>query len=264
MFKHSIITCIAISALIVSGIFGCEGKTQKVDKSNNITSKKITNESSKKTVKLKSNKNSEIVEPKNETPSSDKNEINSENTVGSTESKDDIQVDKSEGITLADKSQAGVDKNINEETEDVDKRQAAEVLASLRKEVGVEGINEGNTLDSLKSPFLPLFKNEPTPRPDPGGIKKPIRVPVSPIEEVDLSQLKLVATLRAKSGNKALIEDSTGKGYIVKKGSYIGINQGSVIEISDEKVVVEEEIETMAGEVKVQRREMKLQKAPGE
>ena len=68
----------------------------------------------------------------------------------------------------------------------------------------------------------------------------------------------------ASSGNRALVEESSGKGYVIKKGTYIGINSGKVIKIIKEKVVVEEEFEDVFGKTKLHQREIKLPKPPGE
>jgi type IV pilus assembly protein PilP len=84
------------------------------------------------------------------------------------------------------------------------------------------------------------------------------------LERLDLSQLKLVGIILASSGNRALVEESSGKGYVIKKGTYIGTNSGKVVKIKKEKVVVEEEFEDVFGKTKLRQREIKLPKPPGE
>ncbi len=90
------------------------------------------------------------------------------------------------------------------------------------------------------------------------------RIPLTPIEKVDLSELKLVGIIFAPSGNKALVEDVSGKGFVIKKGTRIGINFGRVIKILKNSVVVEEEAESILGQITLVERELKLQKFPGE
>ena len=68
---------------------------------------------------------------------------------------------------------------------------------------------------------------------------------MTPLERIDLSQLKLVGIILASSGNRALVEESSGKGYVIKTGTYIGVNSGKVVKIRKEKVVVEEEFELL-------------------
>ncbi len=119
-------------------------------------------------------------------------------------------------------------------------------------------------------PFMALFKDEPpqpqaaaTPEKQKKG-EKPKRTQRTPLEKVDLSQLKLVAIIRAESGNRALVQEASGKGYIIKKGTYVGIHSGKVSQILKDKVIVAEEDEDFMGNVTIRERELKLQKPPGE
>ena len=93
-------------------------------------------------------------------------------------------------------------------------------------------------------PFTPLFKDE-----KPAAVKavktvkqgkRKICIPLTPLQRVDLSQLKLVGIIRAQSGNRAMVEEASGKGYVIKKGTYIGINCGMVAQILKDRVVVDE------------------------
>jgi len=124
-------------------------------------------------------------------------------------------------------------------------------------------------------PFVPLFKAEKPPAKtalekrgkEAGEVKKgkgkkerKKRIPRTPLEKVDLSQLKLVAILRSESGNRALMQDASGKGYVVKKGTYIGIHGGKVAEIFEDRVIIEEEVKDASGKIVISRKELKLQK----
>jgi len=110
-------------------------------------------------------------------------------------------------------------------------------------------------------PFEPLFKEKPVIFKKKKNKK---RIPQTPLERIDLSQLKLVGIIMASSGNRALVEESSGKGYVIKKGTYIGVNSGKVVNIKKEKIVVEEEFEDVFGKTKLRQREIKLPKPPGE
>ena len=110
-------------------------------------------------------------------------------------------------------------------------------------------------------PFQPLFQRK-SASVEKKKTKK--RIPQTPLERIDLSQLKLVGIILASSGNRALVEESTGKGYVIKNGTYIGINSGKVVRIKKEKVVVEEEFEDVFGKTKLRQREIKLPKPHGE
>jgi type IV pilus assembly protein PilP len=114
-------------------------------------------------------------------------------------------------------------------------------------------------------PFEPLFKEEPDIAvEDTSKQKRKKRVPQTPLERVALGQLKLSAIIRAPSGNRALVEDATGKGYVVENGTYMGLNSGRVIKIERDRVVVEEEVENVLGELTLKNTELKLQKPAGE
>ncbi|OQW99315.1 MAG: hypothetical protein BWK80_63195 [Desulfobacteraceae bacterium IS3] len=122
-------------------------------------------------------------------------------------------------------------------------------------------------------PFAPLFKEETNaPKKEEEKKDKPKkdkkervrRAPMTPLEKVDLSQLKLVGIIRSEAGNRALVEEASGKGYIVTKGTYIGINSGKVSEILRDRIIVEEEEEDLLGEVVIRKREIKMRGAKGD
>ncbi|MGD9081921.1 MAG: pilus assembly protein PilP [Desulfobacterales bacterium] len=111
-------------------------------------------------------------------------------------------------------------------------------------------------------PFAPLIKEKPVNLPV--KHRKAVRRKLlTPLEKLDLSQLKLVAILRAQSGNRALVEEDSGKGYVIKKGTYIGTHSGKVAKILSDRIIVEEEVEDIYGKISVRERELKL-KPPGE
>jgi type IV pilus assembly protein PilP len=111
-------------------------------------------------------------------------------------------------------------------------------------------------------PFKPLFKEQPDlPK---AKKKKKRRIPRTPLEKVALSQLKLVGIIMAQSGNLAMVQEASGKGYVIKKGTYIGLNSGKVIQIKKDKVVIEEEIENIVGKLMTRNKEISLPKPAGE
>ena len=111
-------------------------------------------------------------------------------------------------------------------------------------------------------PFEPLFKEETAVATV--KLKHKKRIPRTPLERIDLSQLKLVGIIMAASGNRALVEESSGKGYVIKEGTYIGTNGGKIVSIQKETVTVEEELEDVYGKVTTRKKELKLPKPPGE
>jgi type IV pilus assembly protein PilP len=112
-------------------------------------------------------------------------------------------------------------------------------------------------------PFEPLFKEKSVVS-QVKKKKRKKRVPRTPLERIALDQLTLVAIVLAKSGNRAMVEEASGKGYIITKGTYIGTNAGKVLKIERDKVIVAEEFEDISGNVSVRNTELKLPKPPGE
>ncbi|MGE0084430.1 MAG: pilus assembly protein PilP [Desulfococcaceae bacterium] len=121
-------------------------------------------------------------------------------------------------------------------------------------------------------PFEPLLREEnkkaekPPEQKEEAVSSKPKPPPrrLTPLERLDLGQLKLVGIIRAENGNKALVEEASGKGYIIVKGTYIGIHSGIVVDILPDRVVVEEQDEDVLGKVTVRKRELKFNRPEGE
>jgi type IV pilus assembly protein PilP len=112
-------------------------------------------------------------------------------------------------------------------------------------------------------PFEPLFKKANASI-DVSKKKMKLRKPLTPLEKLNLSQLTLVGIIRAPSGNRALVQDASGKGYIVKKGTYIGTQSGKVDQILEDRIIVDEESEDIYGKFSMVKKTLKLQKPPGE
>ena len=73
---------------------------------------------------------------------------------------------------------------------------------------------------------------------------------LTPLQKYDISQLKLVAIISSPEGNTALVEDATGKGYFLKKGTFVGKNDGKVTKILKDKVIIEEVYQDIFGQTK--------------
>jgi type IV pilus assembly protein PilP len=118
-------------------------------------------------------------------------------------------------------------------------------------------------------PFQPLFATEAPQRMAPSKKmgekeKKEKRLPLTPLQRIDLGQLKLVGIILSHTGNKALVEEPSGKGYVISKGTYVGTHFGRVKKILNDRVIVEEQVEDFfSGGMKPQATELELQKRPG-
>jgi Tfp pilus assembly protein PilP len=98
------------------------------------------------------------------------------------------------------------------------------------------------------------WKYDPTGKPDPfksfilaaaaqeETAPKVVRRQLTPLQKMPLSEIEsgLKAIIWGQLGNKALVEDATGKGYVVQEGTYVGQNDGIVKKIYEDRIVVEE------------------------
>ena len=114
-------------------------------------------------------------------------------------------------------------------------------------------------------PFQPLFATESQHEEPAGeGRKKQKRPPLTPLQRLDLGQLKLVGIIVSPSGNKAIVEEPSGKGYVITVGTYIGRNFGRVKQILNDRVIVEEQAGGFAwDELIPQTTELRLEKRSG-
>jgi len=85
--------------------------------------------------------------------------------------------------------------------------------------------------------------------------------PLTPLQKYEFSQLKLVAVLLTPEGNIGLVEDATGKGFFVKRGTLIGRNDGKVAKIFDDRMLIEEVFLDALGQKKVNEVTLTLHKS---
>lgn len=73
--------------------------------------------------------------------------------------------------------------------------------------------------------------------------------PREPLEEYDISEIKLVAIFRMGEDSVAMLEDSTGKGFTVRKGNYVGLNSGRIDRITADSLMLIEQVLNPAGDI---------------
>lgn len=112
-------------------------------------------------------------------------------------------------------------------------------------------------------PFLPLIKATEAAAADNNEDDKK-RVPQTPLERFDIGQLRLSAVVETPEGNSAVIVEASGRGYVVKPGTYIGLNGGQITEIKNDRVIIEEPMgKNERGETKFNIIELILPKPAG-
>ena len=81
---------------------------------------------------------------------------------------------------------------------------------------------------------------------------------LSPLERFEIGQLKLVGVVWHVKEPTALVEDSSGLGYMVKVGTAIGSNDGKVREVRRDSLIVEEVFVDLYGAKKKREVSMRL------
>ena len=169
--------------------------------------------------------------------------------------KDDLSksVSKQETVKPTPKAVPGISKN----TAGVSNDKLVASVSTTTQKIETPQITDLYNPEGKLDPFAPLIKEKPVNLPvkDRKTVRRKL---LTPLEKLDLSQLKLVAILRAQSGNNALVEEDSGKGYVIKKGTYIGMHSGKVVKILPDRIIIEEEVEDIYGKISVQKKEIKL------
>ena len=108
-------------------------------------------------------------------------------------------------------------------------------------------------------PFEPFLRKPEPEVPVDMQLEVNRRIPRTPLEKIDLSQLKLTGVLRAENKTRALVQEVSGKGYIIDEGTYIGNKGGQVSKILKDRIMVSEKALDVFGKITVLERELKLQ-----
>ena len=86
------------------------------------------------------------------------------------------------------------------------------------------------------------------------------KIPFTPLQRFDLASIKVVAIIWGDIGRYAMVEAPDGKGYTIRKGTYIGKSRGIIRKITNETITVEEKYKDVDKKVKTRIVELKLKK----
>jgi Tfp pilus assembly protein PilP len=106
---------------------------------------------------------------------------------------------------------------------------------------------------ALRDPFRPFMLD----------LRPEARIPATPLQRYELGQLTVVATVWGVSPPRAMVEDSSGMGYIITLGTPIGSNGGVVTAIEPRRVLVEERVLDFYGREQINRVVMETPKEEG-
>ena len=119
-----------------------------------------------------------------------------------------------------------------EEVAPVTAAPAKKIVAPVQAEMSTEKMPEYVYNPAGKrDPFKSFIDTEKKARP---------AAPATPLQSYDLNTLRLVGIMMLPGKKVAIVEDPSGKGYHVKVGTHIGLNDGVVVEILKDEVIVEE------------------------
>ena len=92
-----------------------------------------------------------------------------------------------------------------------------------------------------KDPFKPFMAVKAATPAELAKQKQELK-PILPLHSFDVSQFRLIGTVGdPKGGNKAMVVDPAGKGYVLKIGMMIGKNEGKVVRIDTTGVDIVEQ-----------------------
>ncbi len=145
------------------------------------------------------------------------------------------------------------------ETDGTNQKKLAAVASELANSFVIKKYDTMGRVD----PFVPLLneKTEESVQATPEA-KKPKRI-LTPLEKMEVSQLKLVAVVKVKGRHIAMVEESSGKGYEVVVGTYMGRHQGRVSEITRDGILIKEYVKNFKGVRKERIQEIKFHKDEG-
>jgi type IV pilus assembly protein PilP len=87
--------------------------------------------------------------------------------------------------------------------------------------------------------------------------------PLTPLQKFEVGQLRLIGVIVGKGGPRAMVVAPDGKSYILGKGVKVGKNDGTVVQIKEEAVYVEERFYDFSGKVRESITKIQLPKREG-
>ena len=113
-------------------------------------------------------------------------------------------------------------------------------------------------IEGRADPFMPFVTEKAATTEDPNEIIDENRR-LSGMQLFEPGQLTLVALLSTPKKKYAMVQDFTGKGYVIEEGTKIG-RRGVVADIIENKVIIEETAHTRSGKVLKNQIDMVLKK----
>ncbi len=114
-------------------------------------------------------------------------------------------------------------------------------------------------IEGRPDPFMPFItERSTTPNESPDEVVDDNKT-LTGMQLFEPGQLTLVALMRTGGAWIAMVQDFTGKGYILKEGMKVG-RRGVVKEITDKKIIISETAQTRGGKILTNKIAMVLKK----
>ncbi|MCK8600215.1 hypothetical protein [Desulfoferrobacter suflitae] len=121
---------------------------------------------------------------------------------------------------------------------------------SLKEKISRELLQETFTYDpkQLNDPFVSFIKPpEPPPPqlpPEDETLPPELQKPLTPLQKMNIGEIEkgLRAIVWGGLGRKAIIQDAAGKGYIVSVGTPAGGPTGVIVQIFDDRLVIQRQL----------------------
>ena len=122
------------------------------------------------------------------------------------------------------------------------KAPSKKIAAPVAKQEEEKKVEFAYVTEGRRDPFVPLSR-----------IRKPLSKvgdePATPLQSYDIVQFRLVGVIVGKGEPKAMVVGPDGKSYVLSKGVKIGKNDGVVIDITNEAILVKEKYYDYSGKI---------------
>ena len=121
---------------------------------------------------------------------------------------------------------------------------------------------EEDVVEEASATYVAEGRRDPFRSFQSASARKPV-IDAGPLSDFDLSQLAIVGVVWNATNPRALVTDPGGRSFVLRQGSPIGKNNGRVVRIDDDMILVREKFVDFEGAVSTKDVEMRIRKIQG-
>lgn len=148
---------------------------------------------------------------------------------------------------------------------------SAPLPAPVQKKPLIPKVQVSAEAPPVEQESLPVpYQYESSGRRDPfeplTAIKRPLTLTeeeLTPLQKYELGQFRLIGVIIGKDEPMAMVVAPDNKSFVLKKGTKIGRNNGEVVDIHSEAVLVKEQYFDFSGEIRENVQRLELPKRGG-